>query len=212
MTDDAFLTDLTRARVMAIVRGSDPAAAEAAGAVLLEAGLRFVEVALTTPDALGVIERLRARVPAGARLGAGTVLTRDDVARVESAGGQFIVTPALTDSVEEAVCRSLPTVIGALSPTEILSARARGATVVKLFPSSVGGPRYLRAIRDPFPDIPLLAVGGVDLEAAKEYLHAGAIGVGVGGPLVGDAASGGDLESLRRRAQLFLALSGTDRS
>lgn len=211
MTDDAFLTDLTRARVMAIVRGSDPAAAEATGAVLLEAGLRFVEVALTTPDALGVIERLRPRVPAGARLGAGTVLTRDDVARVESAGGQFIVTPAIAESVEEAVCRSLPTVIGALSPTEILSARARGATVVKLFPSSVGGPRYLRAIRDPFPDLPLLAVGGVDLEAAKEYLHAGAIGVGVGGPLVGDAASGGDLEALRRRAQAFVALSDADR-
>lgn len=211
VTDDAFLADLTQARVMAIVRGSDAAAAEAAGAVLLQAGLRFVEVALTTPDALGVIERLRARVPAGARLGAGTVLTPADVARVESAGGQFIVTPAVAESVEEAVCRSLPSVIGALSPTEILSARARGATVVKLFPGSVGGPRYLRAIRDPFPDIPLLAVGGVDLEAAKEYLHAGAIGVGVGGPLVGDAASGGDLESLRRRAQLFLALSGTDR-
>ena len=207
MTDDAFLADLTQARVIAIVRAADAAAAEAAGAVLLEAGFRFVEVALTTPDALGVIERLRPQAPPGVRLGAGTVVTPADVADVVAAGGQFIVTPAVTDSVEAAASRSLPSVVGALSPTEILSARARGADVVKLFPASVGGPRYVRAIRDPFPDIPLLAVGGVDLVAAKEYLRAGAVGVGVGGPLVGDAASGEGLEALRRRAQAFVALS-----
>jgi 2-dehydro-3-deoxyphosphogluconate aldolase/(4S)-4-hydroxy-2-oxoglutarate aldolase len=206
MTDETFLTELRRARLMAIVRAGDPAPAEAAARVLLEEGVRFVEVALTTPDGLGVIERLRPHVPEGAWLGAGTVLTRDDVARVESVGGQFIVTPAVVESLDEAVCRSLPSVVGALSPTEIVTARARGASVVKLFPASVGGPAYLKAVRDPLPDVPILAVGGVGLEEARAFLQVGALGVGVGGPLVGDAASGGDLDALRARARAFIEL------
>jgi 2-dehydro-3-deoxyphosphogluconate aldolase/(4S)-4-hydroxy-2-oxoglutarate aldolase len=203
---DPFLAELARARVMAIIRGSDAAAATAAGRVLLDEGIRFVEVALTTPGALAVIEQLRAHLPEGAWLGAGTVLTPEHVREVESAGGQFIVTPAVAPSLDEAVCRSVPSVVGALSPTEVLSARTRGASAVKLFPASVGGPGYLKALRDPFPDVPFLAVGGVGLAEAQEYLRVGALGVGVGGPLVGDAASGGDLEALRQRAREFLTL------
>jgi 2-dehydro-3-deoxyphosphogluconate aldolase/(4S)-4-hydroxy-2-oxoglutarate aldolase len=210
MTDETFLTELRRSRLMAIVRAAEPAPAEAAARVLLEEGVRFVEVALTTPDGLGVIERLRPHVPEGSWLGAGTVLTRDDVARVESVGGQFVVTPAVVESLDEAVCRSLPSVVGALSPTEIVTAHARGASVVKLFPASLGGPAFLKAVRDPLPDVPFLAVGGVGLEEARAFLEVGALGVGVGGPLVGDAASGGDLDALRARARAFLELV-TDR-
>ncbi len=198
------------ARVIAIIRGTDSEAAVAAGRVLLEEGIRFVEVALTTPDALTVIERLAAALPEGARLGAGTVLTAEEVVAVESAGAQFIVTPAVAPSLDVAVARSLPAVVGALSPTEIVAARARGASVVKLFPASLGGPAYLKALRDPFPDVPFLAVGGVDLAVAEQYLAIGAMGVGVGGPLVGDAASGGDLRALRARAQGFLRLARPD--
>ncbi len=205
--DDAFLPDLAAARVMAIIRGTDAAAALAAGRVLLEEGVRFVEVALTTPGALDVITRLREDLPHDARLGAGTVLTAEDVIAVESAGGQFIVTPAVVPSIEAARERSLPSVVGALTPTEVVSAVTRGASAVKLFPASIGGPGYLKAIRDPFPRTPFLAVGGVGLDEARQYLAAGAIGVGVGGPLVGDAASGGDLQALRRRARAFLALA-----
>jgi 2-dehydro-3-deoxyphosphogluconate aldolase / (4S)-4-hydroxy-2-oxoglutarate aldolase len=207
---DTFVTELGQARVMAIIRGSDAVAATAAGRVLLDEGVRFVEVALTTPGALAVIEQLRAHLPEGAWLGAGTVLTAEHVHDVESAGGQFIVTPGIAPSLDEAVCRSLPSVVGALSPTEVLTARTRGASAVKLFPASVGGPGYLKALRDPFPDIPFLAVGGVGLAEAREYLRIGALGVGVGGPLVGDAASGGDLEALRHRARQFVALGAPD--
>lgn len=206
MAEERFLRELRQSRLMAIVRAADPAHAESTARVLLEEGVRFVEVALTTPDGLGVIERLRPRVPEGSWLGAGTVLTREDVARVESVGGQFVVTPAVVESLDEAVCRSLPSVVGALSPTEIVTARARGASLVKLFPASVGGPGYLKAVRDPLPDVPILAVGGVGLEEARAFLQVGAVGVGVGGPLVGDAASGGDLAELRARARAFLDL------
>ena len=82
-----------------------------------------------------------------------------------------------------------------------------GASAVKLFPASAGGPAYLRALRDPLPDIPFLAVGGVGLDDVEAYLKAGAIGVGVGSPLVGDAASGGDLGALRDRARSYLAVA-----
>lgn len=205
--DAAFIADLTDARVMAIIRGTDPAAALAAGRVLLEEGVRFVEVALTTPGALDVITQLRADLPEGSRLGAGTVLTPEDVLAVESAGGQFIVTPAVVPSIEAARERALPSVVGALTPTEVVAATTRGATAVKLFPASIGGPGYLKAIRDPFPSIPFLAVGGVGLTEAREYLAVGAIALGIGGPLVGDAASGGDLGALRQRARAFVALA-----
>jgi 2-dehydro-3-deoxyphosphogluconate aldolase/(4S)-4-hydroxy-2-oxoglutarate aldolase len=203
---DEFLAQVTRSRLLGIIRGTDADAAVAAALALFEEGVRLVEVALTTPRALEVIERIRAQVPSGASIGAGTVLAAEDVAAVEAAGAQFIVTPAVVPSIEEAARRGLPVAAGALSPTEAHLARLMGATAIKLFPASSGGPRYLRALRDPFPDIPFLAVGGVGLTEAVEYLAAGAVGVGVGGPLVGDAASGGDLAGLRERARAFVSL------
>ncbi|WP_253908621.1 hypothetical protein [Arthrobacter sp. H41] len=81
----------------------------------------------------------------------------------------------------------------------------QGAAAIKLFPASLGGPRYLSALRDPFPDIPFVPVGGVDQGAAVDYLSRGALGVGIGSPLIGDAASGGDLPALRSRARQFLS-------
>ncbi|MEU4383094.1 bifunctional 4-hydroxy-2-oxoglutarate aldolase/2-dehydro-3-deoxy-phosphogluconate aldolase [Micromonospora echinofusca] len=197
--------ELTAARILAIIRGTDTAAAIAAGTALLQEGVRVVEVALTTPDALRAIEALRAAAPAGASVGAGTVLTTADVADVAAAGAQFVVTPAVVESIAEAARRGLPVAAGALTPTEAYTAVRMGASAVKLFPASVGGPAYLRAVRDPFPDIPFVAVGGVGLDDVPGYLRAGAIAVGLGGPLVGDAASGGDLEALRARARTYLA-------
>ncbi|KAB1160197.1 bifunctional 4-hydroxy-2-oxoglutarate aldolase/2-dehydro-3-deoxy-phosphogluconate aldolase [Micromonospora sp. AMSO12t] len=197
--------ELTAARILAIIRGTDTAAAIAAGTALLQEGVRVVEVALTTPDALGAIEALRAAAPAGSLVGAGTVLTTADVADVAAAGAQFVVTPAVVESIAKAARRGLPVAAGALTPTEAYTAVRMGASAVKLFPASVGGPAYLRAVRDPFPDIPFVAVGGVGRDDVPGYFRAGAIAVGLGGPLVGDAASGGDLDALRARARSYLA-------
>ncbi|MGW0505652.1 bifunctional 4-hydroxy-2-oxoglutarate aldolase/2-dehydro-3-deoxy-phosphogluconate aldolase [Micromonospora sp. NPDC003241] len=203
MTFD-LTAELTRSRVLAIIRGTDTAAAIAAGTALLAEGVRAVEVALTTPNALDAIAAIRADAPADTFVGAGTVLTVADVADVAAAGAQFVVTPAVVESVAEAARRGLPVAAGALSPTEAYTAVRSGASVVKLFPASVGGPGYLKALRDPFPDIPFVAVGGVGLAEMPGYLAVGAIAVGVGGPLVGDAASGGDLDALRDRARRYL--------
>jgi len=106
-----------------------------------------------------------------------------------------------------AIQRDLPVIAGALTPSEITSATGQGAAAVKLFPASSGGPAYLRALRDPFPAVPFVPVGGIDEAAAAQYLAGGATAVGVGSPLVGDAASGGSAAGLARRARRFLAVT-----
>ena len=203
-----ILTGLRETRLVAIIRGSDPDAAIAAGRVLAQEGVRFIEVSLTTPDPLRVIRVLAAE--GSARIGAGTVLREDDVTASVDAGASFLLTPALAESVPFAAAQGVPVIAGAFTASEALAAMRQGATAVKLFPASQGGPGYLKALRDPFPQIPFLPVGGVDADAAEQYLAVGAFAVGVGGPLVGDAASGGDLGALRARARAFvgrLALS-----
>jgi 2-dehydro-3-deoxyphosphogluconate aldolase / (4S)-4-hydroxy-2-oxoglutarate aldolase len=189
--------------VMAIVRGTSAQASLDAGLVLLEEGIRLVEVTLTTPGALDTVAALRAAAPDTAFVGVGTVLTVDDVASVVDAGADFVVTPAVTPAVAESARRGLPCAAGAFTASESYAAWSAGAEVVKLFPASVGGPGHLKALRDPFPEIPFMAVGGVGISEARAYLTAGAIGAGVGGPLVGDAASGGSLDALRGRARAF---------
>ncbi|MGC4903368.1 bifunctional 4-hydroxy-2-oxoglutarate aldolase/2-dehydro-3-deoxy-phosphogluconate aldolase [Micromonospora echinospora] len=200
-----LVAELAAARILAVIRGTDTAGAIAAGTALLEEGVRVVEVALTTPDAARAVEALRADAPAGSLVGAGTVLTAADVAEVAAAGAQFVVTPAVVESIAEAARLGLPVAAGAFTPTEAYTAMRLGASAIKLFPVSVGGPAYLKAVRDPFPDIPFVAVGGVGLADLPGYFAAGAIAVGVGGPLVGDAASGGDLDALRQRARAYLS-------
>lgn len=203
----AFLEELARERLLAIIRGTDPGAATAAALVLVESGIRFLEVSLVTTDALRVIAEVARQAPDSCVLGAGTVLTREDVARAQEAGARFMVTPAVAESVAESVAREIPVVAGAFTPTEVVTAMSMGATAVKLFPSSIGGPAYLRALRDPLPGVPFVPVGGVNVALAAEYLAAGAVAVGVGSPLMGDAASGGDLDALRKRCAEFLTVA-----
>lgn len=206
-TPGDLLAGIRETRLVAIVRGTDGGAAAKAALAAMEEGFRYVEIALTTPDALAAIRTVRAAAPAGCFVGAGTVLTAADVAEVAEAGGQFMVTPSLAGSIEESARLGIPVLAGALTPSEAYEAMNRGATAVKLFPASIGGPGYLKALRDPFPGIPFIAVGGVGLDEAAGYWDAGAIAVGLGGPLFGDAGSGGDLAPVRERARAFVDLA-----
>jgi 2-dehydro-3-deoxyphosphogluconate aldolase/(4S)-4-hydroxy-2-oxoglutarate aldolase len=207
LTPELLLAGIRKTRLVAIVRGTDGAAAAKAALAAMEEGFRFVEIALTTPGALEAISEVRAAAPEGCFVGAGTVLTVQDVDRVAEAGGQFMVTPSLAESIAESARRGIPVLAGALTPSEAYEAMNRGATAVKLFPASIGGPGYLKALRDPFPGIPFIAVGGVGLDEANGYWEAGAIAVGLGGPLFGDAGSGGDLGPMRERARGFVGLA-----
>jgi len=198
-----LLEALRTARLVAIVRGSGVDAALRSVQTLVAEGVNLIEVSLTSADATTVIARARDDLGPDAWLGAGTVVTVDDVTRATDAGASFVVTPALGASITESRRRELPVIAGALTPSEVVSALERGADAVKLFPASLGGPGYFRALRGPFPQVPFVPVGGVDEDAARAYLAAGAVAVGVGSPLVGDAASGGSLDELRRRARAF---------
>jgi 2-dehydro-3-deoxyphosphogluconate aldolase/(4S)-4-hydroxy-2-oxoglutarate aldolase len=209
---EELLDELRQERLLAIIRSTNPAAAVQAALVLVESGIHFVEVSLVTTDALRVIEEVAHRAPHGCLIGAGTVLTREDVSRAQGAGARFMVTPAVTESVAESVTRGIPVLAGAFTPTEVVTAMGLGATAVKLFPSATGGPAHLRALRDPLPGVPFVPVGGVSAALASEYFAAGAVAVGIGSPLVGDAATGGDLNALRARAASFLAVAEASRS
>ncbi len=196
-----FVERLTAAGLVVIVRAPEAEDAVRVGRALLATGIQLVEVTLTTRDALTAIETLRQDAPEGALVGAGTVLTTRQAHDAVEAGAQFLVTPALTDAV---VGAEVPVLAGAYTATEAYAAMAAGAAAVKLFPASAGGPAYLKALRDPFPSIPFVPVGGVTLDQVAPYLIAGAVALGVGGPITGDAVRGGSLDALTQRAQAFL--------
>ncbi|MFF0366897.1 bifunctional 4-hydroxy-2-oxoglutarate aldolase/2-dehydro-3-deoxy-phosphogluconate aldolase [Micromonospora sp. NPDC005087] len=201
-----LLDELRTHRLLAIVRGPDPAAALSGVLTLAESGVALVEVSLTGADALGTIRRARAALGPDFALGAGTVLSAEDARAAADAGAGFLVTPALAPSLAEGGRLGLPVLAGALTPSEVVQASSGGATAIKLFPAaSLGGPDYLGALRDPFPGIAFVPVGGVDADGARRYLDRGAVAVGVGSLLLGDAVRGGDPAALRERAAVFLA-------
>jgi 2-dehydro-3-deoxyphosphogluconate aldolase/(4S)-4-hydroxy-2-oxoglutarate aldolase len=203
MTD--FGDALRKHRLVAIVRGNDPDAALQTVLTLVDAGIALVEVSLTTAGAEIVIAKARAALGPEAMLGCGTVVTADDARRGADAGANFAVTPALGPGLAAVRELGLPVLGGAFTPSEVVEAMSRGVDAVKLFPAQIGGPGYLRALSDPCPGLPIVPVGGVDAQQIPAYLSAGAAAVGVGSPLVGDAASGGSLTDLRERARDFLA-------
>ncbi|MDV9199655.1 bifunctional 4-hydroxy-2-oxoglutarate aldolase/2-dehydro-3-deoxy-phosphogluconate aldolase [Streptomyces sp. Wh19] len=199
-----LLTALRTHRIVAIVRGVDADAALRTVLTLAEEHLPLIEVSLSGKDALDVIRRARASLGPGAPLGAGTVLTAEDAHAVRDAGAGFVVTPAVCEAVTEAGRLGLPVLAGVMTPTDIVAARRLGADAFKIFPAAqAGGPGYLRALQGPFPDTPFVPVGGGDADTAGTYLAHGATAVGVGSPLISDAADGGSLEALRERARAF---------
>ncbi|MFI1292855.1 bifunctional 4-hydroxy-2-oxoglutarate aldolase/2-dehydro-3-deoxy-phosphogluconate aldolase [Streptomyces sp. NPDC020792] len=200
-----LLAALRAHRLLAIVRGSDPDAALTTVLTLAEEGVTLIEVSLSGRDALDVIARARAALGPDATLGAGTVLSTEDARAAHKAGAAFLVTPAVSDGIATGRELGLPMLAGVMTPTDILQALRLGADALKLFPAgSAGGPGYLRDLRGPFPDLPFVPVGGVDAEAAAAYLRGGATAVGVGSPLIRDAAEGGNITALRQRARTLL--------
>ncbi|TCC17517.1 bifunctional 4-hydroxy-2-oxoglutarate aldolase/2-dehydro-3-deoxy-phosphogluconate aldolase [Kribbella speibonae] len=198
-----LLAELRSRKLLAIIRADGADTAFACVQTLVEAGITALEVSLTTPGGIEAIAKARAQYDASILIGAGTVVTADQASAVAGAGADFTVTPAITRGAHRSVELGLPLLCGALTPTEVVAALDLGATAVKIFPAKVHGPGYLSELRAPLPDAPLLAVGGVDAVSAPKYLAAGAIAVGVGSPLLGDAATGGPLSELSIRASTF---------
>ncbi len=212
MTAVSLDVDLLRnERCVAIVRGTSVQHFSATAHTLVDCGIQVLEFPLTTPGVLSALRPIIDDLGPEACVGTGSVTSVDKARASFDAGAQFLVTPNLDlPVIEYATEVGLPILVGAFSPTEIFTAWEAGATAVKLFPATLGGPRYLRELtRGPFPTIPLVPTGGVTMADIPLFLAAGAVAFGMGGTLLGDAPDGGLLEDLRLRIRDFRkAVSG----
>jgi 2-dehydro-3-deoxyphosphogluconate aldolase/(4S)-4-hydroxy-2-oxoglutarate aldolase len=193
-------------RVAGVVRSDDPEAAFRACVAAMEGGIGTVEVTMTVPSCLDIVQGLVASTGGQYPVGVGTVLEADTVAAARRAGAAFVVTPAVIPEVAQACIREdLLCVLGALTPTEVHDARRAGASMVKIFPvQAVGGPDYVRWLRGPMPDVPLWVSGGVEIDQVEEYLSLGVAAIGLTSALFPpDAVRRGDtalITALARRA------------
>jgi 2-dehydro-3-deoxyphosphogluconate aldolase/(4S)-4-hydroxy-2-oxoglutarate aldolase len=175
-----------------VVRAQSADEAVQAIDAILEGGVDVLEVTMTVPDAVPLIEKIARRFGESAVIGAGTVIDAETARACILAGAQFIVAPT-TNADTIACCRrySVPVLPGALTPTEVLAAWQAGADMVKVFPcSAVGGASYIKALKAPLPQIELVPTGGVNLETAADFIRAGASALGLGSDLV-------DLKAIR---------------
>ena len=187
--------------VVAVLRAQSAEHFAAVAGVLVDAGIRALEVTLTSRGALESLASLTREVPPGVRVGAGSVLDRDDAKACVDAGAAFLVSPVFdADVLTVGLAAGVPTYPGALTPTEVVTASRAGAPAVKIFPASSVGPRYIKDLHGPLPGVRLMPTGGIAIDDIAAWLAAGAMAVGLGGPLLGDAGNGGSLQTLRDRA------------
>jgi 2-dehydro-3-deoxyphosphogluconate aldolase/(4S)-4-hydroxy-2-oxoglutarate aldolase len=194
--------------IVPVIRAPTPELALRAAEAVLAGGISIFEITMTVPDAPAVIRALVAKLGDRAVVGAGTVLDAEAAHVCVDAGAAFVVSPGLDlGTVAAAHARGVPMMPGALTPTEVIAAWKSGAEMVKIFPcGAVGGPKYLRALRGPLPEVKLLPTGGVNAENAADYLAAGAAALGVGSELVDTAAlAAGDDGVVTERARALVA-------
>ena len=186
MTKQAILSTIREIGLIPVVRTPSAESALKAIEAIYEGGIRLAEVTMTVPGAVRVLEKLADHFGDRMLLGAGTVLDPETCRVCMLAGAQFFVTPALNfKTIEMAHRYSKPISPGALTPTEVLAAWDAGADIVKIFPcDNVGGPKYIKALKGPFPQIEMIPTGGVSLTTAGDFLKAGACAVAVGGELI----------------------------
>ena len=195
--------------IVPVVRASSPGEACVAADAVCLGGIPIVEITMTVPGAVEVIRELVKNCSSDVLIGAGTVLNPETARRCLDAGAQFLVSPGLNlKTVELAVREGKLIMAGALTPTEVITAWDAGADFVKIFPcGQVGGAKYIKALKGPLPQIPLVPTGGVNLNTAAEFIEAGAAALGIGGELVqADALKSNKPEIIVENARKFLAI------
>ena len=195
--------------IVPVVRASSPREARLAAEAVCKGGIPIVEITMTVPGAVDVIRELTKSGSADVLVGAGTVLNVDAARRCLDAGAQFLVSPGLNlEVVKLAGTEGKLMMAGALTPTEVITAWEAGSDFVKVFPcGQVGGAKYIKALKGPLPQVPLVPTGGVNLNTAGEFIEAGAVALGVGGELVPvEALKAGKPEIIVENARRFLAI------
>lgn len=200
--------------IVAIIRSPRSDQLVQVAEALVAGGIDIVEVTFTVPQATQVLEQVAARLGDRVLLGAGTVLDAETARLAILAGAQFLVTPTVQLAVIRCARRYGKLVMaGALTPTEILTAWEAGADIVKVFPSELTGPNYLKAVRGPLPQVRLLPTGGVNLETAADFLRAGACALGVGSSLIEPAAvANGDFARIEKLAHQYVDIVRSTRA
>lgn len=192
--------------IVGILRFFPPTQLQHLVTAALDGGIVNFEVTMNSDGADDLLRLACDRVGTRGNVGAGTVTSLDELDRALDAGASFIVTPAVIPEVIRAcVDRQIPVMPGAMTPTEVLTAWRLGATLVKIFPADQLGPGHLRALKAPFPKIPLMPTGGVTPDTLAAFRHAGADAVGVGSPLFHPQhAAAENWDWIRARAQAFV--------
>jgi len=207
MTRDAVFAAIVASGIVPVVRTENEEGAIRAIEAIFRGGIRTAEITMTVPGAIRALEKVADKFGDQMLLGAGTVLDPETARACMLAGAEFFVTPSLNlKTIEMAKRYSKVITPGALTPTEVLTAWEAGADAVKIFPcSAVGGPKYIKALRAPFPQIEMIPTGGVSLETIGDFLRAGACAAGVGAELIDNAnIREGHYEVFEERARRFL--------
>lgn len=209
MKKQEILSSILRIGIVPVVRTTSAESAVLAVEAIYRGGIPCAEITMTVPGALKALEKVADALGDKIILGAGTVLDPETARSSMLAGAEFFVTPSL-DIKTIAVARryAKPIMPGALTPTEVLTAWQAGADIVKIFPAgNVGGPKYIKALKGPFPQIEMIPTGGVNLDTAGEFLKAGACAVAVGGELVeAKAIKEGRYDVIEEKARQYLAV------
>jgi 2-dehydro-3-deoxyphosphogluconate aldolase/(4S)-4-hydroxy-2-oxoglutarate aldolase len=196
--------------IVPVVRASSSAEARTAAEAVSKGGIPIVEITMTVPGAIEVIRELaKSSSPDELLVGAGTVLNPEQAQQCLDAGAQFLVSPGFNaKTVALAGAEKRLIMAGALTPTEVIAAWEAGSDFVKVFPAgNVGGPKYIKALKGPLPDVPLIPTGGVNLQTAAEFLEAGAAALGIGGELVHPGhLKSGNTQAIVDAARTFVAI------
>ncbi len=190
-------------RAIAVIRADDLARGLKMAQVVAAGGVRLIEVTWNSSNPAQLITQLRERLP-NCRIGVGTILAPDELREAIAAGAEYAFMPYCDRAVMDyALHREIPIIPGALTPTEIMNAWQMGATCIKVFPvQSLGGPTYIRSLREALGDLPLIPTGGVTVENAPSLVDAGAIAVGLAGNLFPKEAMGdGDWDLVQAQAE-----------
>jgi 2-dehydro-3-deoxyphosphogluconate aldolase/(4S)-4-hydroxy-2-oxoglutarate aldolase len=207
MNRDAILATILEIGIVPVVRTESAEGAIKAIEAIHRGGIRVAEITMTVPGAIRALEKVADKFGDQILLGAGTVLDPETARACMLAGAQFIVTPNLKLATIEIAKRYSKVIMpGALTPTEVVTAWEAGGDIIKVFPcSAVGGAKYIKALRAPFPQIEMIPTGGVNLETVGDFLRAGACAVAVGGELIESASiRAGNFELFETRAKQFL--------
>ncbi|WP_241481629.1 bifunctional 4-hydroxy-2-oxoglutarate aldolase/2-dehydro-3-deoxy-phosphogluconate aldolase [Mesobacillus campisalis] len=197
-------------KVISIIRGVPSQYIPEVFDALYEGGIRLVEVTLNTNNALDMIEEMSKKYEGKMLIGAGTVMDEESACMAIGAGAKFVLTPILNIPTIHAVKeRGAVCISGALTPTEIYTAYTHGSDLVKVFPAGSMGAGYIKDLKGPLPEIPIVPTGGIDVTNAAHYLEAGAVALGIGSSLVPakEQYSREDFETIKLKSQKFALLA-----